>query len=326
MASFALNKLKSIAEFLKNSSVFNFVNYEIDLFVNFIENNKELSAIMNDLLSRFPKSSVGAEKLSCQVDGIKINLSEIRGSIDSFDGYVAYCYSYLKQGIEGHSVLMFFYGNKHPDGCRNDTIATKGQFFIDCIMPIVVYFEMQIEYEANALHILQRYKVLCEWYEREQLIGMGEVDITQKHLSKYLFDQGFTYSLSETVVPSGRIDNFALSLGLKDAKGLKTLPDALIAEGKIYNGSAKSNVVKVKNQALKRAMELNFGEAYCVVFNKSEKKLVIEGADFLNGVYCVREDNKRIFIFIVNLSACFYDSTSTISDVIVNLAVESVEP
>ena len=46
-----INKLKSIAEFLKSSGRFFFQNYNIKIFLNFLENDSEISIIINTLLS-----------------------------------------------------------------------------------------------------------------------------------------------------------------------------------------------------------------------------------------------------------------------------------
>ena len=156
---------------------------------------------------------------------------------------------------------------------------------------------------------------MCEWYEREKIRDKQETRLTRDHLSKFLFDNGFTYSLSETSVPSGRIDNFAFNIGLKDPKELSKLPDAIIVEGKIYDGD-KSVFGDVYNQVHKRVMELNFNEGYCVIFNKSNENIVLENVKLggINSLYFNSVKDSKIYFLIVNLNEDFYSSKSTLRE------------
>jgi len=316
----ALSKLEAITALLKESSVFHFSNFNWPIFLEFLDNNSELSSIVANLIGKYPEMETAVKKvIEAQIHNKPHEVIEVRKTIKDFDQLVAYCVFYLKElknrNISGNHVYEYFYEQNIHGG---DSIKKKDQFFVDCIETIKTYLTLQIDFSLNAVHILQRYKILCEWYERDKLFGTKEVKMTQGHLDKYLFDQGFTYSLSETSVPSGRIDNFALNLGFHDKKELSHLPDSIVAESKIFDGT-KKDVQDVKNQALKRAMDLNFHEVYCVLFNKTDKKLNIQNADVTNGLYAIKESQHRILFIIVNLHEAFSQSTSTIEAVDIEL-------
>jgi len=305
----SLTKLKSIAHFLKVSGRYNFQNYNLSLFIKFLEEDSEISTIINNLLSKYPELKNYAKNA--------IEKENDRPRFDGFERWVAFCIFYIQEASvnRGNSVIERFivdtYDKKDDDG-----VSPKLQFYNDCIEPIIIYLELQIKQKLNAIYILQRYKVLCEWYEREDLFKKCEVNITKKHLAKYLFDQGFTYSLFETTVPSGRIDNFAFN----QKKGFGNLPDAIIVEAKIFKGNNRDDILKVKNQLLKRIKEFSFSEGFCVIFNKSKKKIILNGTDgMIQDFSFLIENNKHIYFIVINLNEIFYDSTYEIKTIEVRL-------
>lgn len=314
MENSSLTKLKSIARFLNLSGRFLFQNFNLKLFNDFLETDPELSSIVASLLQRFPQSS---EMVREVLNGRDNRIAEVRTRIHSFDEWVAFCIAYIREvGLNG--------GNRTIDRfvipVDQGTHATvnedrKQQFYNECIEPILIYIELQVKEKLNALYILQRYKILCEWYERVEIFSLKETILTQKHLSKYLFDQGFTYSLSETSVPSGRIDNLALSIGLTGKEQFAALPNAIVAEAKIFDGTEK-DILDVKNQILKRINDLGFEEGFAIIFNKSDKKLNLAPvAGYTSGVpFLTDETHKKIYVLTINLHEIFYESTAEIKE------------
>lgn len=312
----SLSKLKSIARFLKISGKSYFINYNLKLFYDFIIKDGEIGAIIQKLLLKYPSFESEATSVLRKPNS-HLNDYRGQGKIDSFEEWVAFCCFYVKAAAEqpgGNPVLnkaIPLYDGSGYNKEREDVT----QFFNDIIEPILIYIELQIEQTQNTLHILQRYKILCEWYGREKIRDQKETDITRDHLSKFLFDNGFTYSLSETSVPSGKIDNFAVNIGLRDPKELSNLPDAIIVEGKIYENN-KSIFENVYNQVHKRVMELNFNEGYCVIFNKSNKNIILESVQLggTNSLYYRTVKDSRIYFLIVNLNEDFYSSTKALGE------------
>lgn len=312
----SLSKLKSIARFLKISGKFYFINYNLKLFYDFVTKDSEIGAIIQKLLLKYPSFESEATSILRQPN-LHLNDYRNQGKIHSFEEWVALCCFYIKAAAEqpgGNPVLYKVIPSYDGSGYDKERQEIT-QFFNDIIEPVLIYIELQIEQTQNTLHILQRYKILCEWYEREKIRDRQETAITRDHLSKFLFDNGFTYSLSETSVPSGRIDNFALNIGLKDPKELSNLPDAIIVEGKIYKDN-KSIFKGVYNQVHKRVMELNFNEGYCVIFNKSNKNIILENVKLggTNSLYYRTVKDSRIYFLVVNLNEDFYSSTKTLGE------------
>lgn len=316
----SLIKLKSISRFLQISGKYYFVNYNLKLFYDFIAADSGINTIVRKLQIQYSNFEKDAKDVltnpSQNIQGYRRD-----NKISSFEEWVAFCVFYIKAGTEQPGGNAFIdkaiaqYDGSGYDKERNDV----QQCFNEIFEPILIYIELQIEQTHNILHILQRYKILCEWYEREKLQKETETSITKEHLSKYLFDNGFTYSLTETSVPSGRIDNFAINIGLKDPRELSNLPDAIIIEGKIYNGR-KSVFGDVFKQVHKRIMEFNFNEGYCVIFNKSDKNIVLENVQLggVNSLYYRTVKDSKIYFLIINLHDIFYSSTSTVDELKIN--------
>ena len=310
MENQSIIRLRNIAKFLKKSGRFNFQNFNLSIFLKAIEEDSEISGIINNLcskferLKRFPKRMLGQNE----------NITDLRKEIKSFDEWVAFCVFYLKTIAPGHGnkVIDSFIiktGNQED----NEGLSPKLQFYNDCIEPIIIYLELQLKQRLNAVHILQRYKTLCEWYEREELFKQKETDLTQKHLSKFLFDQGFTYSLWETVVPSGRIDNLAISLGINSSE-LANLPEAIVVEGKIFRDNSK-DIIDVENQISKRLSDLSYNDGYCVIYNKANKQINLQNNGFINGIPFFIENKKRIYFIVINLHEDCFKSKSNIEDI-----------
>ena len=322
----SLIKLNSIARFLKLSGKFLFVNYNLKLFYDFINNDSEIGTIIQKLLLKYPTYEQDAKDV---LGNPNQNIYGFRskGTIVTFESWVAFCLFYIKVATEisgGNPVIQKVisqYDGSGYDKERKDVT----QFFNDIIEPILIYIELQIQQTQNTLYILQRYKVLCEWHCREELLKEDEVSITKNHLSRYLFDQGFTYSLSETTMPSGRIDNFAINIGLKNKHEFGSLPEAIIAEGKIYTGQQKV-VQDVRNQINKRMEDLGFLEGFCVLFNKTSNQISFSVSDkggsvgkYSSGFYILSTSNKTTYFIVVNLDVSFEKSPITNEEVVINL-------
>ena len=316
MENQSLTKLKSLAHFLKISNRIHYQNFNLFLFINFLNTNSEISIILNSLMLKFPKLKESFQKYKGSKHVIELD-NDLRKGITEFEEWVAYCFLYINRltelKIRGNLVVDNFISNCSDVKQDNEK---KLQFYNDCIEPILIYVELQIKHSLNSINILRRYKILCEWYDRQNLIKKDELNITKNHLSKYLFDQGFTYSLAEVNVGSGRIDNLGIN-----AEQLSNLPEAIVIEGKILDGkNDKSKLQNVKDQVEKRINELNFKEGFCVVYNKSENIISIKNlVDNLQGFPFLLSNNRRIFFVFINLNEIFYESKSTLKNKLIEI-------
>lgn len=284
----SLLKLRSIINFLELSGQFLFQNYNLKLFVKFLQADSEISIILNKLLLQHPKYQERFRQANRPDQG---EINKMRNEIVSFEENVAFCFSYLESIVniyfqQINLAIKDFISPTNDDEIRNQ------MFINECVKPILIYTELQIKSTLHAIYILKRYKVFCEWYGKDDLlVNKNEPDITRKHLARFLFDSGLTYPLVEVVVPSGKIDN------------LTGEPYTIIAEAKIHrNGKPQSAFEKVFNQAYKRTQDLNLQEAFCIIFNKESVEIVIDGSEGnIENFFYKTKNNSRIFFQIINL-------------------------
>lgn len=304
----SLLKLRSIKNFLQLSGNFLFQNYNLKLFVKFLEDDPEITIIINHLLSKYPKYQ---QRFNQSNRPDQNELNSMRNEIVSFEENVAFSLAYLKSVVniyfdQIHLAIKDFISPTNDDTVRN-------QWFIkECVEPILIYLELQIQTTVQAIYILKRYKAFCEWYGRDDLLRVqGEIEITKKHLARYLFDSGFTYPLVEVVVPSGRIDN------------LTTLPYAIIAEAKIHKrGNPQSTFRDVFNQAYRRTQDLNLQEAFCIIFNKEQVEIIVENSDgFIENFFYRVKNNSRVYFLVINLYGSQIQSTQSLQQKRVDLGL-----
>lgn len=282
-------KLNSLLNFLEISKRFLFQNYNLKIFTQFLQEDEEISIILGKLLAKYPQYETRFGQAN-RPDQSELN--RLRSSISSFEENVAFCFSYLKS-ITGlyfnqiHLAIIDFISPTNDDDLRQ-------QIFIDeCIKPIQIYIKLQIKSSLQALNILKRYKIYCEWYGKEEPILNEESEsyVTQKHLARFLFDFGYTYPLVEVVVPSGRIDNLA---------GTEY---SIIIEAKIHRtGNPQSTFTEVFNQAYRRTQDLNLPEAFCVIYNRDQADIITAGHDGYVGEFFYKtKNNARIYFVVINL-------------------------
>lgn len=160
------------------------------------------------------------------------------------------------------------------------------------------YLDECIEDSNLMLYYLNRYKVKTEWFHKKRLYELycentrkGEKLLT-KDLREFLFDQGIDYPFSEPETPSGRPD---LIYGIGS-------DNPLALEIKIFNPEksyGKSYIAKGFRQAIKYAEDYDKNEGYLLIFNVSDKLIVVGSKN--NQIMHFEHANKRIYIIVVNL-------------------------
>ena len=150
--------------------------------------------------------------------------------------------------------------------------------------PFVNFLHDQIDDGGNILYLLERFKLKTEWFRREELYGLyqgdtsvGESSLDQE-LRASLFEGGVDYPFSQPSSPSGKADIVAL-LGSDDP---------LVLEVKVFDpdrSRGKSNLRQGLHQVLRYANDYNQSLGYLVMFNCSDRQLVISseeasGAEF----------------------------------------------
>ena len=198
-------------------------------------------------------------------------------------GRAKVCYGILKRcasdnnGEEGVRWTRAFSSETNFDAKFRD--------FTEAVVdPFVNFLHDQIDDGGNILYLLERFKLKAEWFRREELYGLyqgdtsvGESSLDQE-LRASLFEGGVDYPFSQPSSPSGKADIVAL-LGSDDP---------LVLEVKVFDpdrSRGKSNLRQGLHQVLRYANDYNQSLGYLVIFNCSDRQLVISseeasGAEF----------------------------------------------
>ena len=140
--------------------------------------------------------------------------------------------------------------------------------------PLVNFLHDQIDDAGNVLYLIERFKLRAEWFRREELYDLyqdrtsvGETRL-DRELREGLFEGGVDYPFSQPLSPSGKADVVAL-LGSDDP---------LVLEVKVFDpelGKDRRHLRQGFHQVLRYADDYNQSLGYLVVFNCSNKQLVI---------------------------------------------------
>ena len=191
----------------------------------------------------------------------------------SEEGRAKACYGILKRCLDHNcrdntlGWAQLFSSKPHYDSRLRD--------FTEVIVdPLVNYLHDQIDEAGNVLYLIERFKLKVEWFRRKELYSLykgdtsvGEATLDQE-LRANLFEGGVDYPFSEPSSPSGKADIVAL-LGSEDP---------LVLEVKIFDpdrSKDKSNLRQGFHQVFRYSDDYNQSLGYLVIFNCSDKQLVI---------------------------------------------------
>ena len=154
-------------------------------------------------------------------------------------------------------------------------LDSKFRDFTEAVVdPLVNFLHDQIDDGGNVLYLIERFKLKAEWFRRQELhnhykndTSVGERSL-DRELRASLFEGGVDYPFSQPSSPSGEADIVAL-LGSNDP---------LVLEVKVFDlesGKGKSNLRQGFHQVVSYANDYNESLGYLVIFNCSDRKLVI---------------------------------------------------
>ena len=201
----------------------------------------------------------------------------------SEEGRAKVCYGILKQCANGRNgqVLIKWGSLFSLESAFDPMLRDFTEAIVD---PFVNFLHDQIDDEGNVLYLIERFKLKAEWFRREELYllyekdtSVGEASLDQE-LRASLFEGGVDYPFSQPSSPSGEADIVAL-LGSDDP---------LVLEVKVFDPDrhkGKSHLRQGFHQVLRYANDYNQSLGYLVIFNCSDKQLVISaeeatGAEF----------------------------------------------
>ncbi len=265
-----------------------FHNYGVGQFWKLLSDNPLSSTLIESLYLKFNYDDE-VKKIRDDNSGNK-HLTQLLEGITG-DAYIALCISLIKVFSEKSGNYIYKKSLQTFEKGESGAITEKdhANFVFTYLEPILLFLKRNDSYIGNKIMILNRYRLYCHNFAREEVDSFTEVQLTQKHLPEFLFRSGIDYPLSETNVPSGRIDVF-------------NEKNSLLIEAKIYN--TKKDIKRIGqclNQCIGRLSNFNFFDSYAVIFNKSETCIEIGDWDghIMNVPYWKIKE-KYLFILIVD--------------------------
>ena len=266
---------------------------ELTLFVEFLEQNSHLNALVTTLGQ---SASVDFDQWK-QEHGARFTnfpASEIdRANL---------CFCILREcaeDLEGRAAINWansFSAERHFDDMLND--------FNDTVLDVFWhYLDDRIDEAGDVLHLLERFKLKAEWFQRDELwqVYCGDTSSGEQNLDRVLrqalFDGGVDFPFSEPASPSGKADIVALG----------GTQDPLVLEVKIFDpnlSKGKSHLRQGFHQVLRYASDYQQAVGYLVIFNCSENQLVLPSESSDDGEFPPRivHDGKTLFFITVDIS------------------------
>ena len=191
----------------------------------------------------------------------------------SEEGRAKACYGIIKRCVGNECSdnalgwAQLFSSESHFDSMLRD--------FTEVVVdPLVNYLHDQIDDAGNVLYLIERFKLKAEWFRRNELYALyqGGTSIGEARLDRELranlFEGGIDYPFSQPSSPSGKADVVAL-LGSDDP---------LVLEVKVFDpdrSKDKSHLRQGFHQVFRYSNDYNQSLGYLVIFNCSDKQLVI---------------------------------------------------
>jgi hypothetical protein len=185
-------------------------------------------------------------------------------------------------------------GQTYTGGDTEVSLAFFKSFFVDSLFG---YIEEQLVKSRIILTILNRYKIRCESFLREELYTLlqsetakGEKNLC-KHLYLWLFDEGVELTI-EPSSTSGEIDLIGDQVG----------DDRLLADGKIFDVKRGVDyLIKAFHQIYKYTLDYDEQFGYLVIFKTCKEDLSFDLPVEPYGIPHYTHNNKTIFFITVDI-------------------------
>ena len=217
---------------------------------------------------------------------------------ESEEGRAKVCYGIINRCNEGKWrtwLQTFSSENTYDDQLRDFTEAV--------VDPLVNFLHDQIDDAGNVLYLIERFKLRAEWFKRDELYNLyqahtsvGETSLDSE-LRASLFEGGIDYPFSQPLSPSGKADVVAL-LGSDDP---------LVLEVKVFDperGKGKRQLQQGFHQVLRYADDYNQSLGYLVIFNCSDRQLVISSEESSETEFPPRINYAGKTVFAISIDVC----------------------
>lgn len=221
----------------------------------------------------------------------------------SEEGRAKICYTVIKRYLSGEDDrdLLNLVGAFSTERTNDDMVQDFTRLVVD---PFVNFLQDRVDDAGNVLYLVERFKLKAEWFVRDELHTLYQSDTKRgetkldRQLRANLFEGGIDYPFSDPSSPSGKADIVA-SLGSEDP---------LVLEVKAFDpdsGKDKHNLRQGFYQVLRYASDYNESLGYLVIFNCSNKQLVVELGEASEAEYPPRiiQGGKTFFVFTIDINA-----------------------
>ena len=193
------------------------------------------------------------------------------------EGRAKVCYGILRMCVDDEQRYGTLEWARHFSLESNFTASLRDltEAVVD---PFVNFLHDRIDDGGNILYLIERFKLNAEWFRRKELYllyqedtSVGEASLDQE-LRASLFEGGIDYPFSQPSSPSGKADIIAL-LGSDDP---------LVLEVKVFDpdlSKGKNHLRQGFHQVLRYANDYNQNLGYLVIFNCSDRQLVISSEE-----------------------------------------------
>jgi hypothetical protein len=163
--------------------------------------------------------------------------------------------------------------------------------------PFYDYIDEQLDDQRAMLALLMRYKQRCEWFHRERLWVLSQVERKgEKSLAldlyAYLHDQGIDFIIEPSSI-TGEIDLIAA----------QHTDDPLLLDTKIFDGEGRGKPYLLKgfNQIYTYTQQFNEPFGYLVIYKTTPKDLRFSLRQPSRNVPLVVHNHKTIFLLTIDI-------------------------
>lgn len=193
------------------------------------------------------------------------------------EGRAKVCYSILKMCVDDEHSYGPLEWARHFS-LESNFSASLRDLTGAVVDPFVNFLHDRIDDGGNIIYLIERFKLRAEWFRRKEFyllykkdtsVGEASLDL---ELRASLFEGGIDYPFSQPSSPSGKADIIAL-LGSDDP---------LVLEVKVFDpdlSKGKSHLRQGFHQVLRYANDYNQNLGYLVIFNCSDRQLVISSEE-----------------------------------------------
>lgn len=186
----------------------------------------------------------------------------------------ALIWAWLQTVPDGDRAIM---GVAHTFSSHQNMNDASRDLAEQVITPLFDYLNEAVATQGNIMYLLERYVRKFEWFDRDALheaytanTQQGEA-VYDRHLRKFLFDQGIDMPFSQLKSASG----------LSDVIGELDSDDPLVAEVKLFDAGSygKRSIASGVQQVLQYALEYHKQVGYVVIIDLSGRPLTLPTED-----------------------------------------------